>query len=99
MPKWIWDAHKDVLNQQNHQGLSLAAGELVLKGDPLALSRPDPHPDDDRWQTVGSAGGIVVLFVVHTEPVEQPDGTELGRIISVRKATAQERKAYEEGDF
>lgn len=71
----------------------------VLEGDPLAVSRPDPHPDGDHWQTVGSAGGIAVLFVVHTEPVRQRDGTELGRIISVRRATAHERKVYQEGTF
>lgn len=79
--------------------MSLAAGALVLEGDPLATSRPDDHPDRDRWQTVGNAGGIVVLFVVHTEPVEQEGGREVGRIISVRKATGHERKAYEEGTF
>lgn len=64
MPEWVWDPSKDALNRKNHQGLPLAAGVPVLEGDPLALSRPDPHPDGDRWQTVGSAGGIVVLFVV-----------------------------------
>jgi hypothetical protein len=71
----------------------------VLDGDPLAVSRSDPHPDGDRWQTVGSAGGIAVLLVIHTEPVDQPDGSELGCIISVRKATAHERKAYQDGTF
>jgi uncharacterized protein len=99
VPEWTWDPNKDALNRQNHQGLSLTAGALVLDGDPLALSRPDPHPDGDRWQTVGSAGGVVVLFVVHTEPVEQEDGHEVGRIISVRKAKPHERRAYEEGTF
>lgn len=79
--------------------LSLADGVVVLNGDPLAASRPDPHPDGDRWQTIGSAGGILVLFVVHTEPVEQADGREIGRIISVRRATSHERKAYAEGTF
>jgi len=88
-----------VLNRQSHQGLSLAAGVPVLNGDPLAMSRPDSHPDGDCWQTVGNAGGIVVLFVVHTEPVVQEDGHEVGRIISVRKATPHERRAYEKGDF
>ena len=99
MAEWAWDPDKDALNRRSHQGLSLAAGVPVLEGDPLALSRPDPHPDGDRWQTVGSAGGIVVLFVVHTEPVGQEDGREVGRIISVRKATTHERRAYEEGTF
>jgi uncharacterized DUF497 family protein len=44
-------------------------------------------------------GGIAALFVVHTEPVMQPDGRLVGRIIGVRKAMAHERKAYEEGTY
>jgi uncharacterized DUF497 family protein len=43
--------------------------------------------------------GIAVLFVVHTDPVVQLDGREIGRIISVRKASACERRAYEEDGF
>ena len=41
--------------------------------------------------------GNVVVIVVHTEP--EPDhetGEEVGRIISARKATKHERRAYEE---
>jgi uncharacterized DUF497 family protein len=42
----------------------------------------------------------VLLLVVHTWPEVEPDGLEpIGRLISARKATAQERKAYEEGSF
>ncbi len=92
MADWVWDPAKNTRNIARHR-LPLAAGALVLEGDPLALSRPDPHPDGDRWQTVGIAGGIVALFVVHTEP----GGS--ARIISVRKATAHERRAYEQGAF
>ncbi len=65
--------------------------------DPLALSRPDPGEDEERWQTVGRVGSVVV-FVVHTWP-EQTDGEETGRIVSARKATAHERRSYEEGEF
>jgi hypothetical protein len=75
----------------------LEAGKLVFD-DQLAVSRSDPHPDGDRCQTVGMVAGVT-LFVVHTEPLSQPDGSERGRIISVRKATSHERRAYEEGDF
>jgi uncharacterized protein len=77
----------------------LAVGVPVLEGDRLAVSRPDPHLDGNRWQTIGNAAGLVILFVVHTEPVRLPDGHEVGRIISVRKATPHERRAYEEGEF
>ena len=41
----------------------------------------------------------VVLLVVHTWPEEDETGEEVGRIISARKATRRERRAYEEGTF
>ncbi|WP_428541397.1 BrnT family toxin [Rhodopila sp.] len=97
MPEWVLDRQKDLRNRRRH-GLSLASGIPALE-DPLALSRPDPHPDGDRWQTVGSAASVVTLFVVCTDPGSMPDGRQEGRIISVRKASAYERKAYESGDF
>jgi uncharacterized DUF497 family protein len=93
-----WDPAKDRLNRHRHRGLSLVDGIAAL-ADPLAVSRPDPHPDGDRWQLVGSAAGVVTLFVVYADPVTMADGSEIGRIISVRKATARERKAYEEDHF
>jgi uncharacterized protein len=93
--EWTWDPDKDRRNRAKHQGLGLAAGVVVL-ADPLSLSLPDPHPDCDRWRTVGSAAGAAVLLVVHTTPAARPDGREVGRIISVRKATLRERRAYEE---
>ncbi len=67
--------------------------------DPLAASRPDPYPHEPRWQTIGMIGNVVVL-VVHTWPEPDPvTGEKLGRIVSARKATSHERKAYEEGEF
>ncbi len=96
MIEWEWDPEKDRLNRLNHRDLGLAAGAVVF-ADPLAVSRPDPGRN--AVAKIGSAGGIAVLFVVHTEPVEQANGRIVGRIISVRKATRHERKAYEDGTF
>jgi uncharacterized DUF497 family protein len=94
---WIWTEAKNRSNKRDH-GLSFEFGRLVFD-DRLAISRPDPHPDGDRWQTVGLVGRVT-LFVVHTSPEPDPTTNEpTGRIISARKATAHERKAYEEGDF
>ena len=92
---WTWDPHKNSRNLAKH-GLPLAAGVLVMTGDPDAVSRPDIHPDGDCWQTIGGAGGIVVLLVVHTDPA---DGNQGGRIIIVHKANPRERKAYADGCF
>lgn len=94
---WVWHEEKNRTNKRDH-GLSFETAQLVFD-DPMALSRVNPHPDGDRWQTVGSVG-TVILFVVHTWP--ETDATtelEIGRIISARKATSHERRAYEEGNF
>ena len=88
--KWVWDTTKDARNRVKH-GLPLSIGIYALE-DPLSLSQPDPHEDNDRWQTIGQVNGVL-LFVVHTEASE----TLSGRIISVRKASKMERKAYENG--
>jgi uncharacterized DUF497 family protein len=95
--RWIWDPAKNRRNKRDH-GVSLDTASLVFE-DRLAASRLDPTTEEERWQTVGTVGNVV-LFVVHTEP--QPDratGELTGRIISARKATSRERRAYEEGEF
>jgi uncharacterized DUF497 family protein len=73
--------------------VSFETAEAVFD-DPFHLSRFDPHPDGDRWQTVGKVGPVLLL-VVHTSP-EGDQEDAVCRIISARKATAHERKAYEE---
>lgn len=91
--RWTWSLAKNLDNKRKH-GLSFDTARLVFD-DPHALSRPDPLPHEDRWQTVGVIGPITV-FVVHTWP---DSSDETGRIISARKATAHERRAYEEGEL
>jgi uncharacterized DUF497 family protein len=92
--RWLWDDKKDAANRRKH-GLGFELAQLVFD-DPLALSRPD-NAEADRWQTVGMIGQTVIL-VIHSWP-DSLNGEETGRIISARKATPHERKAYEEGDF
>ena len=95
--EWLWNHEKNRTNKRDH-GLSFETAQLVFD-DPMAASRVDPHPDGDRWQTVGMVGSVI-LFVVHTWPeADATTGVEIGRIISARKATAHERNAYEEGNF
>ncbi len=44
--------------------------------------------------------GPVAVMVIHTSlEVDASTGEETGRIMSARKATAHEKKAYEDGDF
>jgi uncharacterized protein len=95
--RWTWSERKNLLNRRKH-GLDFETARFVFD-DPFALSRPDPHPDGDRWQTVGWIEGLTV-FVVHTWSESQDiENDEQGRIISARKATTRERTAYDERDF
>ncbi len=95
--KWLWDEEKNQINQRKH-GLSFEAAQYVF-ADPFALSLPDPYPHEERWRTIGLIGQVTV-FVVHTWSGFAPlTGEETGRIISARKATIHERKAYEEETF
>ena len=93
--RWVWTDAKNLKNKRDHR-IGFETAKLVFD-DPLALTRQDPHPDGDRWQTTGRLDAVTVL-VIHTSP-EIDDGGEAGRIISARKATSHERRAYEEGDF
>ena len=91
---WTWSERKNDLNRQKHL-LSFSTAVAVFT-DPYHRSFPDPFPSEDRWQTYGMVQGILIV-VVHTEPMLQC--SELiapGRIISARKATKRERRAYEE---
>jgi len=59
----------------------------------------DSYPNEERWQTVGVIAQVTII-VVHAMPVYDPESDEeIGRIISARKATRQERRAYGEGNF
>ena len=94
--RWIWDTAKNKANKKRH-GLSFDVAQYVFD-DPLSASRRDPYPDEERWQTIGMIDSVIVI-VIHTYPkVDTKSGEEIGRIISARKATKHERKAYEE-DF
>jgi hypothetical protein len=87
--RWTWDPDKARKNLEKHR-VSFELAERAL-GDPFLI---DPYPDEERWRTLGlpSADGIVVLYVVHTWPSGEE---EVGRIISARRATRQERSDYE----
>ena len=44
--RWEWDDEKNRTNKRDH-GLSFDAAQYVFN-DPLAVSRPDPHPYEER---------------------------------------------------
>ncbi len=93
--RFIWDEEKSRRNLIKHK-VSFETARLVFD-DPNAISRPDRIVEgEERWQTLGQVGGVVILLVAHTYHDEE--GEEVIRIISARKATPHERERYEQGN-
>jgi len=93
MVRFEWDEAKARTNERKH-GVNFEDAMLVF-ADPYALVEQDRTVDGEvRWQTLGLAGGIVLLLVAHTVRNEQDD--EIIRIISARRAVRKERKRYDE---
>ena len=89
--RFDWNARKARLNRQKH-GVSFDEATTVF-GDPLSSTIPDPlhsASGEDRFVTVGLSTSGHLLVVVHLDR-----GDEV-RIISARRATAHERRDYEE---
>ena len=90
-----WDPHKANSNRNKH-GVSLEDAATIFR-DPRMLSIYDSeHSDEeDRWITIGMSARGGLLVVCHTFREEAVDSVTI-RIISGRKATKNETKAYGE---
>ena len=81
-----WDPRKAAANSRKH-GVSFEDASAVLY-DEFALTVEDPHRDEERFATLGlDAIGrlVVVVYTWRGETI---------RVISARRATARERRAY-----
>lgn len=85
-----WNAAKAARNLRKH-GIAFADAELVFY-DPGRIEVYEGHEDygEDRWVTIGLADSVV-LYGVYTVRHEN-----MIRLISARKANADERKQYRE---
>ena len=82
-----WDSNKDAANFQKHGIHFLTAAKVFL--DPHLIIREDEgHSRELRFDAIGKAGKV--LFVVYTVR----EGNTV-RLISARKANAQEKAYYE----
>jgi len=69
-----WDETKNRRNRAKH-GVSFEAATLVFD-DPDAVGVPERTEEGEvRWKTVGMAGGVVPLLVVHTHREEADRNT------------------------
>ena len=83
-----WDPAKSIANVNKH-GISFVDAATVLD-DPLALTIADDRHDERRFVTLGCdlAGRLLVIVYAHNASGDI-------RLISSRRATRRERKAYE----
>jgi len=88
-----WDEEKAQANFRKHK-VSFEEGKTIFN-DPFLLTFPDPEHSnsEQRYLNIGNSIKGQTLIVIHTER-----GDNI-RLISCRKATANERRAYyERGD-
>lgn len=85
-----WHDAKALENERKH-GVTFEEATTALV-DARAIEAPD-FTVPDRFVTIGMSAFLRVLFVVHTE---QDRGGRV-RIISARRASAAQRKIYDEG--
>lgn len=86
---WIWDPAQAVANVRKH-GIAFADAVGALE-DPMALTRVDRTPGEARFATVGIdilGRVVVVVWTMRDHTI---------RLISARRATPRERRAYHEG--
>lgn len=90
-----WDARKSRINLEKHK-ISFDEASTVFH-DPFLVTFPDEfHSEtEERFMSIGMSERERVLLVVHTERGEKNDRIII-RIISCRRVTVSERKAYEE---
>ena len=92
--RFEWDENKNSANQRKHDVSFETASEVF--DDPLHRSIADRiEGGEQRWNTTGVVGGVVLLIVAHTWRDDGAD--EVVRFISARKATRKERRDYENG--
>ena len=85
-----WDRNKNLSNQRKHRVSFEVAARVFL--DPRRIESYDDREDyvEDCWITIGAVEPAV-LVVVYT--VRNVDGDVI-RLISARRANAQEERAY-----
>jgi uncharacterized DUF497 family protein len=82
-----WDARKAAANLKKH-GVDFADAATALY-DERAITIRDDDEEEERYVTLGLDSLGRVLVVVYTWRGDRP------RVISARRATAQERRQYE----
>jgi hypothetical protein len=87
---FAWDEHKAAQNTRKHQVLFEEARSVFLDENAVEFFDPDHSEDEDRFLLLGRSWRLRLLAVHYTV---REHGKEI-RLISARKATKNEAKAY-----
>jgi hypothetical protein len=85
-----WDPEKALANESKHEVSFFEACEVFDDGYSSAVHDPDHSQDEDRHLIFGMSKGGNYLVVSYTERGDRI------RLISARKMTPRERRAYEQ---
>ncbi len=89
-----WDEDNAATHLKKHK-ISFETAARVF-ADPFALTAQDRIENgEQRWQTIGTVEGQLMVLVAHTVAQSNDEDTEVICIISARKADKVERKRYE----
>lgn len=87
-----WDATKSHTNEQKHD-VSFEEAQTVFADEAgLLIHDPDHSHQEDRFVLLGLSSSLRALVVCHC----YPEGDDVIRIISARKANRREHKLYME---
>ena len=93
--KFDWALQKAESNSAKH-GVSFYEAQTIYHDNGAISEHDEAHSDrEDRFITVGFSYFGNLLTVIHTDFIDE-EGVEIWWIISARRATQKERKAYGE---
>jgi len=85
-----WNDRKNIANQKKHRISFEEAQSVFFDEHAIEYYDPDHSASEDRFLMLGHSYRVRILIVSYTL---RKDGAEI-RIISARKATKKEQKAY-----
>lgn len=89
--RFEWDPKKAALNLSKHSVSFEDAQSVFSDENALLIDDPDHSDEEDRFVLLGLSQSLRLLVVVHCYRSEG----KVVRIISARKADAQERSSYQ----
>lgn len=95
MIRFEWDPAKARSNERKH-GVGFEIASHVFEDSHALVEQDRIEGGEQRWQTLGLVGEVLLLLVAHTVRFEdETEAAEVIRIISARKADRKERQHYE----